>query len=185
VASIVEAGARVLAQRGWAGFTTNEVARVAGASIGSLYQYFPDKLAIAETILQQHLAAVLAAMPDPARQDPSLSLDRRVDQLIDGLLTVHAGDQPLHRVMLEEVPFGPRIAAREFEQAYLRRYEALIRATDGSCEDAACSLAATMLSGAVEGLVHGAVRRGEAQSPIVRRDATRVVTAYLHARRNP
>ncbi len=34
---IVEAGARVLAHKGWANFTTNEVARTAGVSIGSLY----------------------------------------------------------------------------------------------------------------------------------------------------
>ena len=55
VESIVEAGARVLAQRGWANFTTNEVAHTAGVSIGSLYQYFPNKLAIAEAVRKRHL----------------------------------------------------------------------------------------------------------------------------------
>ena len=38
VEAIIEAGARVLGDHGWAGFTTNAVAVVAGISIGSLYQ---------------------------------------------------------------------------------------------------------------------------------------------------
>ena len=56
---IVEAAARVLGRRGWARFTTNEIAAVAGVSVGSLYQYFPNKLAIAEAIRQRHLDEVL------------------------------------------------------------------------------------------------------------------------------
>ncbi len=43
VDAIVEAAARILGDQGWAGFTTNKVAEAAGVSIGSYYQYFPDK----------------------------------------------------------------------------------------------------------------------------------------------
>lgn len=46
VAAIVEAAARILEQRGHAGFSTNAVAELAGVSIGSLYQYFPRKDAL-------------------------------------------------------------------------------------------------------------------------------------------
>lgn len=186
VASLVEAGARILAQRGWAGFTTNEVARVAGASVGSLYQYFPDKLAIAEAIRQRHLSDVLSALPDTDGQDEAIPVARRVDRLVDGVLAVHAVDQRLHRVMLEEVPFAPRArhAAFEaaFEQAYRRRYEALVRAA-GCRDDAALETAALVLSGAMEGLVHGAARRGAVTCPGVRREAKLFATAYLEARR--
>ena len=62
VATIVEAATRVLGQRGWQRFTTNEVAQVAGIGVGSLYRYFPNKLALAEAIRQRHLDAVLAAL---------------------------------------------------------------------------------------------------------------------------
>ncbi|MWV21886.1 TetR/AcrR family transcriptional regulator [Methylobacterium sp. 2A] len=185
VASLVEAGARILSDRGWAGFTTNEVARVAGASVGSLYQYFPDKLAIAESIRQRHLSNVLAALPNPDAQDRAIPIARQVEHLVDSVLAVHAVDQRLHRVMLEEVPFAPRArhAAFEsaFEQAYHRRYEALVRAA-GCREDAALGTAASVLSGALEGLVHGAVRRGAVTCPSVRREATLFATAYLRAR---
>lgn len=46
VAAILEAAAQVLAREGAARFTTARVAEKAGVSIGSLYQYFPNKAAI-------------------------------------------------------------------------------------------------------------------------------------------
>ena len=46
VDAIVEASARILEEQGHGGFTTNAVADVAGVSIGTLYQYFPDKDAL-------------------------------------------------------------------------------------------------------------------------------------------
>lgn len=46
VAAILQAGAQVLAQEGATRFTTARVAEKAGVSIGSLYQYFPNKAAI-------------------------------------------------------------------------------------------------------------------------------------------
>jgi AcrR family transcriptional regulator len=44
--AIVEAAAQILERRGPDGFNTNAVAERAGVSIGTLYQYFPDKHAI-------------------------------------------------------------------------------------------------------------------------------------------
>jgi AcrR family transcriptional regulator len=46
VASILDAAVQVLEQEGAARFTTARVAEKAGVSIGSLYQYFPNKAAI-------------------------------------------------------------------------------------------------------------------------------------------
>jgi AcrR family transcriptional regulator len=46
VAAILDAAAQVLAREGAQRFTTARVAERAGVSIGSLYQYFPNKAAI-------------------------------------------------------------------------------------------------------------------------------------------
>jgi AcrR family transcriptional regulator len=46
VATILEAAVQVLAKEGASRFTTARVAEKAGVSIGSLYQYFPNKTAI-------------------------------------------------------------------------------------------------------------------------------------------
>jgi AcrR family transcriptional regulator len=50
---ILEAATRVLAAGGLTEFTTNRVADVAGVSIGSLYQYFPNKAALIAALIAQ------------------------------------------------------------------------------------------------------------------------------------
>lgn len=53
VESIIEAAAQVLEAEGLAGFNTNAIARRAGVSIGSLYQYFPGKDALTVALIQR------------------------------------------------------------------------------------------------------------------------------------
>jgi AcrR family transcriptional regulator len=55
----VEAAARILESSGRSGFTTNEVAERAGVSIGSLYQYFPNKDAITLALIERDLTALV------------------------------------------------------------------------------------------------------------------------------
>lgn len=65
VDAIVEAAIRILRRDGWPGLTTTRVAELAGVSVGSLYQYFPNRAAIAVDIVRRRtrhfLTAVLAA----------------------------------------------------------------------------------------------------------------------------
>jgi AcrR family transcriptional regulator len=53
VESIIEAAAQVLEAEGFEGFNTNAIARRAGVSIGSLYQYFPGKDALTVALIQR------------------------------------------------------------------------------------------------------------------------------------
>ena len=57
---IVEAAARLLEREGASGFTTNSVAEIAGVSIGSLYQYFPNKDAIIRALIEREAKLVAA-----------------------------------------------------------------------------------------------------------------------------
>lgn len=59
VAAIVEAAAHILAAEGLAGLNTNAVAKRAGVSIGSLYQYYPTKEAILTDLLRRKRARML------------------------------------------------------------------------------------------------------------------------------
>ncbi len=59
VAAILEAAAVILESEGFDGYTTNAVAERAGASIGSLYQYFPNKTALTQALIAREDAALL------------------------------------------------------------------------------------------------------------------------------
>ena len=51
VSAVLDAAVQVLTREGAARFTTARVAERAGVSIGSLYQYFPDKDAVMLALL--------------------------------------------------------------------------------------------------------------------------------------
>ncbi|MEV4781100.1 TetR/AcrR family transcriptional regulator [Burkholderia sp. LMU1-1-1.1] len=69
VEALLEAAAQVLELRGLEGYNTNAVARRAGASVGTLYQYFPGKdaltlaLLLREDRLFHEAAAATVALP--------------------------------------------------------------------------------------------------------------------------
>ncbi|MYM26149.1 TetR family transcriptional regulator [Duganella sp. FT135W] len=62
VDAILEAAARILETSGYEGYTTNAVAATAGVSIGSLYQYFPNRESLTQALVERETAELLAAI---------------------------------------------------------------------------------------------------------------------------
>ncbi|MCA1177820.1 MULTISPECIES: TetR/AcrR family transcriptional regulator [unclassified Pantoea] len=175
---ILQAAARVLAKSGWAKFNTNEVARIAGVSIGSLYQYFPNKLALAEAIREQHLAAILQVLAGAVTDEDSLTV--RIDRLIEGIIAAHLINPSLHRVLLDEVPLSERSAHEEFEQQYADFYRQFV-VTTLSRDSARVTVVAVVLASAVEGVVHDAARRDQLGSYDIKLELKRLIMAYLQS----
>jgi len=181
VEAIVQAGARILGDQGWAGFTTNKVAEKAGVSIGSLYQYFPDKLALIEAVRGHHFDDVLRVIRtamEGGKPSTASSLRQFAETLIDGMIAAHLEHPALHRVMLDEVPGhdGSRSAHDAFRTEYLDRYAAAIAPYR---RFARRQLAAEVLSSAIEGVIHNAARGGQLKSPELRRELVTLICAYL------
>ncbi|TMZ52891.1 TetR/AcrR family transcriptional regulator, partial [Klebsiella pneumoniae] len=76
VAAILEAAAQLFQRHGYTATTTNKIAERAGVSIGSLYQYFPNKEALLAALAQEHLetatASLIQAFARAAEQHPPL-----------------------------------------------------------------------------------------------------------------
>jgi AcrR family transcriptional regulator len=71
--AMLTAAERVLARDGAAGLNTNRVAEVAGVSIGSVYQYFPNKQALVAALIERNTSqfvAVVARVLDEHRGAP-------------------------------------------------------------------------------------------------------------------
>lgn len=88
VSQILEAATRVLEEDGLKGFNTNAVAEAAGISIGSLYQYFPDKDSMVAMLIHRRVKAFLLAL-----QNVTATLDQSFEQQIRGLVEVAVEQQ--------------------------------------------------------------------------------------------
>ena len=74
VAAILEGAAQVLERDGSDGFTTNAIAERAGVSIGTLYQYYPDKNAIAAALSRAVRSALVERIASAVEAAQGLSL---------------------------------------------------------------------------------------------------------------
>jgi AcrR family transcriptional regulator len=96
--AIVEAAARILLEDGASRVTTNHVAARAGVSIGSLYQYFPDRRGIVRALVERELARAEALRPATI-DDPTLPLAVRVRAIVDWHLDAHGARPALARAL--------------------------------------------------------------------------------------
>jgi AcrR family transcriptional regulator len=181
--AILDAAAHILGERGWVGLTTNAAAEIAGVSIGSLYQYFPNKLALVEAVRRRHFDEVLAVLR--AAADPKMTRVRRIEALVDGMIAVHSRYPAAHRVLMEESPRGEDASGMHdrFEVACRTAYEALFKANSRSTSDIGIGIGAQVLAGALAGAVHEAARAGTLRSSVLRTEIVNLVEAYLSKRR--
>jgi AcrR family transcriptional regulator len=111
VDELLSAAAQVFEAHGYAAGTTNRIARRAGVSIGTLYQYFPSKEAIAVALLEQHVADTDRRLHEwvghmVAEQH---GLRAALHDYVTGMLEMHSGRPRLQHILLEETPLPERV----------------------------------------------------------------------------
>lgn len=89
VASLLEAGAAVIAERGFEAATMAEIAARAGAQIGSLYRFFPCKDALADALFQRYGELVEEAFGKIEAEASSSSVEDLADSLVQILVGLH------------------------------------------------------------------------------------------------
>lgn len=111
VETILAAAAAVFAEQGYEAATTNEIAARADTSIGSLYQFFPNKEALFQALLNQHreeLRALFANLLAPDRI--TLPTAEFVDRVMDALADFGASHIGFKQFFLD-TPTSPALAA--------------------------------------------------------------------------
>lgn len=155
VATILEAAAQIFRQHGVTGATTNRIAERAGVSIGSLYQYFPNKGALLSTLMEQHITESIHALGDVLRQTEGASPETQIRAAVTCVLDIHMEDPELHRILFEEAPRPPQVNQRLEQGATLMRVrleQVLAGFPRETCPDPKRS--AYMALMLVEGMVH-------------------------------
>ncbi|MEU2201654.1 TetR/AcrR family transcriptional regulator [Isoptericola sp. NPDC019482] len=187
VGHILAAAARVFGELGYAATTTDRIAQRAEVSVGSLYQYFPNKDAVLHALALRHLeeadAAVRAALSSAGR--PPASDRAWLEPLVDAVVTIHAHDPALQRVILDEASRSPELVA-----AYTASHAATVRTVaelllevpGGHIHDP--GQAALLAVTTVESVTHRFAGHGQPfDSATLSAELLEMLTAYLVAKR--
>lgn len=113
---ILEAAVQVFAQHGYTHGTTNRIAELADISIGSLYQYYPNKDAILIELAGRHLDAGVAATADRLKAGMIASVEDAIRDIIAATIDNHRHDPEFLRVLIEQAPRSHQLMAKVAER---------------------------------------------------------------------
>jgi AcrR family transcriptional regulator len=157
VDTVLEATARVLVKRGFDGLTTNLVAEAAGVSIGSLYQYFPNKAALVGALIEKHVDDIMALCLSELARVAELPMARAIRCMVELMIRAHAVEPELHRVLTEQVPRVGRMAKlREVDALCYRMVAGLLAARRAELAIDDPEIAAFVLVSSLEAITHRA-----------------------------
>ena len=186
VETLLDATARVLTREGYDRASTNRIAAVAGVSVGSLYQYFPNKEALVATLVARHNREMLQLLRDALEKVASLDLATAMRELVRATVDAHLVDPALHRIFAEQVPRMGQLAKIEALQretfllirAYLeeRRNEISVRDLDS-----ATSICVTTVEALTHEFVIDKPEAPEADRDRFIEEVTRLIVGYLRS----
>jgi AcrR family transcriptional regulator len=126
VAELLAAGAAIFAEKGYAATTMTEIAARAGAPIGSLYQFFPSKETLADTLVQNYVALLTADLEALEARAGNVSTAALIDGLF-GVLRAHPKERAA-TLPLAEARMDERTRRETFRYLLRKRIAAILRA---------------------------------------------------------
>jgi AcrR family transcriptional regulator len=106
VDAILEATAQVLIEDGYDAASTNRIAKRAGVSVGSLYQYFPNKKSLVSELAHRHVRSQVELITTTLKLTGEVPLDELSRDLLRGVNAAHQVNPELHKVLVEQAPVG-------------------------------------------------------------------------------
>jgi AcrR family transcriptional regulator len=153
VDAIFEATIQVLLSDGLIRLNTTRVARRAGVSVGTLYQYFPNKQALLFAVLERHLAMLAAAIEKACDESRCATKERVAEVVVKAYLQAKMAQAEISPALYHiamELDAGALIEVATRRSA--RAIEAML-STTGDGGFANPSLVAQTLTAALYGTV--------------------------------
>jgi AcrR family transcriptional regulator len=158
VEAILEATTHILTEEGYEKANTNRIAERAGISIGSLYQYFPNKESLMAALIEQHSKEMAELVETKLNLLFDSPLEIVIPELIKAVIAAHAINPRLHQVLSEEVPrLGKSVRVKQADEhvaEIIRSY--LVRWRD-SIQPQNLEMTVLILCRTVDALSHAAV----------------------------
>jgi AcrR family transcriptional regulator len=180
VEAILTATTRILTEQGHAQFTTNRVAELAGVSIGSLYQYFPNKEALIVALAEHHTNAMGQLAKQHLEGLDDRSIMHILRQLIKAALAAHALNPRLHRVLNEQMPRSEAMRQSDDAQMEMMLRSFLAPRSD-QLQPKNLDLTVFILARTIKTLIHGALldRPELLQNGELEQEIMTMLSAYL------
>lgn len=119
---ILVAAAQVFHEAGYTSATTNDIALEAGISVGSLYQYYPNKDAILVALTRRHIDSATAGLVGlVSALSPEGAIRETFRTIVDFLVEQHDLDE-LHLLVMHQAPRSHEIS-RALDEAKTRLVE--------------------------------------------------------------
>jgi AcrR family transcriptional regulator len=178
VDAILSATKTLVVRHGVDKLTTNGVARLAGVSIGSLYQYFPSKRALIAELRQRHQASGRQIFRTEAATLIGASVETALRRFVEKMIEVHREDPALHRA-LEIEGRGGGFGEVEYEVLRVIRLHMELHRAEIPLAD--LDRAAFVVGVTVQSITHGIVLEHprSLDDPTLVDDVVRMLLAYL------
>ena len=111
VDAIVDACARLLASGSYDTLTTNSISERAGVSIGTLYEYFPNRESIVAALTAASCRRLVAALRRAARETRGMGDFEAIEHLLHTGVAALSAPENVFRRLVEETPFVLRLPA--------------------------------------------------------------------------
>jgi AcrR family transcriptional regulator len=183
VEAILKATIQVLTSVGKERLTTTRVASRAGVSIGTLYQYFPNKSALLQAALNRHLNEVTEAVERVCQEQKANTLQHMATALINGFLDAKMKDAKASAALysVSSDVDGAKIVQQVGVRTNKAIVEMLLAAREPITKDP--QLVASMLQGAMVGVSRRLLESGSPgkQLAALRQELIFFACAYLEA----
>ena len=169
VDALVLATGRVLADVGYAKASTNRIARVAGVSVGSLYQYFPNKEALVGELIDRHQDEMMLVFMTRLTELRDAPLADAVRGVISALIEAHCVDPldaPIHKTLFRELPpIGLSERMNRLERTAIIAVQTYLEAKTAHVRPADKPLAAFLIVHVVQAAVLAVVVKDDGPEP--------------------
>jgi AcrR family transcriptional regulator len=176
VAELLDASAALFAENGYEATTMTQIAISAGASIGSLYQFFPSKEVLAEALFARYVERVTSMLEDLAKRAPGLSPRGVANRLVDIMLDIRK-DRDATAALSGSVS-GIVERRKPLRGATRRQIAPILRAANPKLRETAAAEAAAMIGHVLKLVPMLAKEQEDGGQPLVAQVRT-MLAAYI------